>query len=116
MLPNNVNLSTKATNKAQYIKTQTGLTPNILYRIAIMLAVKEGGNLKNAGVGDYDGQKLNKSVLFGDHYEVYDVVINQYLHEFDINIDLSKAVTAMIEVGIHKMGQVKNLVDICNLK
>ena len=116
MLPNNVSLSTKVSNKAQYIKSQTGVTPNILYRIAIMLAIKEGGNLKNAGVGDYDGQKLNKSVLFGEHADVYDVVINQYLHDLDINMDLSKAVTAMIEVGIHKMGQVKNLVDICNLK
>lgn len=115
MLPNRITLSSKATNKMQYIKSQTGVTPNILSRIAIMLAIKEGNTLNNAGVGDSEGQTLDKSVLFGDHIDVYDVVINQHIHEFDIKLDLQKAIPALIEVGVHKMGQVKSLVDVCKL-
>ncbi len=115
MLPSQVRLSTKVTNKLQYMKSQTGVTPNILSRIAIMLAIKEGNKLTDAGVGDYDGQVLNKSVLFGDEIDTYDIILNQYLHENDITLDPSKAITALIEVGVHKMGHVKNLIELCEL-
>lgn len=116
MLPNRVHLSTKATNKLQYIKSSTGITPNILSRIAIMLAVKEGSDLLNSGVEDFDGQVLDKSVLFGEHSEVYDVLINQYIHDYKIKLDIQKTIASLVEVGIHKMGHIKNLEDICNLK
>jgi len=116
MLPNRVRLSTNATNRLQYIKTKTGITPNILSRIAIMLAIKEGGNLTNSGVEDCDGQILDKSVLFGDHAEIYDVLINQYIHDYDIELDTQNTIASLVEVGVHKMGHIKNLVDICNLK
>lgn len=116
MLPNRVRLSTKATHKMQYIKSQTGITPNILSRIAIMLAIKEGNNLKNAGIGDFEGQVLDKSVLFGDHIEIYDVLINQHFYDNDIELEPQKAIASLVEVGVHKMGQVKNLIDICRLK
>ena len=116
MLPNRVRLSTKATNKMQYMKSQIGITPNILSRFAIMLAIKEGSNLKNSGAEDSDGQVLDKSVLFGEHAEIYDVLINQYIHDHDIELDIQNTITSLIEVGVHKMGHIKNLVDICNLK
>jgi len=116
MLPNRIKLSTNATNKMQYFKTKTGITPNILSRVAIMLAIKEGGNLTNSGVEDYDGQVLDKGVLFGEHTEVYDVLINQYIHDYDIKLDIQKTIVSLIEIGVHKMGHVKNLVDVCNLK
>jgi len=115
MLPNRVRLSTKATNKMQYMKSQTGITPNILSRIAIMLAIKEGNKLKDAAVGDYEGQVLDKSVLFGDHMDIYDVLINQYIHDNNIKFDLPKTIASLIEVGVHKMGHVKNLVDLSKL-
>jgi DNA sulfur modification protein DndE len=116
MLPNRIRLSTKVTNKMQYIKSKTGITPNILSRIAIMLAIKEGSNLKNAGAADFEGQVLDKSVLFGEHAEVYDVLINQYIHDYSIEYDIQKTVASLVEIGVHKMGHVKNLVDICYLK
>lgn len=116
MLPNRVKLSTNATRKMQYIKSQTGITPNILSRIAIMLAIKESNNLKNAGIGDFEGQVLDKSVLFGDHDEVYDVLINQYINDNNIELEPQKVVASLVEIGVHKMGHVKNLIDICELK
>ena len=112
MLPNRVSLSQKATDKLRYMKTQTGLTPNILSRIAIMLSIKEGSNLKNAGVSDYDGQVLSRDVLFGDHADVYDVMINQYIYEYDINMPLPQTIAALIEIGVFKMGHVKNVKDL----
>ncbi|PCH58862.1 MAG: hypothetical protein COC14_00065 [Burkholderiaceae bacterium] len=115
MLPNRVKLSTKSTDKFRYLKSKTGLTPNILARIAMMLALKEGSNLSNAGVADNDGQDLNKSVLFGEHEDVYDVMINQYLYEHDVDMDVQQAIVALIEVGVHKMGHLKSIEEIYKL-
>lgn len=116
MLPNQVQLSEKATNKMQYIKSKTGLTPNISSRIAIMLAMKEGSNLKNAELEDMNGQVLNKGVLFGEHLDVYDVLINQYMHENEIDLGIRRTIASLVEIGVHKMGHIKSLSDVCKLK
>lgn len=99
----------------QYLKSQTGITPNILSRFAIMLAIKDGGDLMNSGVDDYEGQVLDKSVMFGEHVEVYDVLINQYIHDNDIKLDIQKTIVSLVEIGIHKMGHVKSLNDLSKL-
>ena len=115
MLPNRIHLSQKATDKLRFIKSKTGLTPNILSRIAIMLAIKEDGNLSNAGVLDYNGQELNQSVLFGDHIDAYDVLINQFVYEKNIKQDLPKVIAALVEVGVFKMGHIRDISQIASV-
>ena len=114
MLPNRIYLSTQATERLKYIKSATGVTPNIIARIAIMLAIKDETGLGSAGIKDFDGQELNQSVLFGDHFQVYDVMINQYLADHNIDVPVAQAIAAMVEVGIHKMGHAKKVDDLCN--
>ena len=116
MLPTRIKLSKKATDKLRYLKIQTGLTPNILSRVAIMLAIKEGGNLSNAGVGEMDGgQELNDSTLFGEHISLYDVIINQYIEDKKIGLSLTETIVALVEVGVHKMGHIKRVEQLCEL-
>jgi len=112
MLPNRIALSQKATDKLRYMKQNTGLTPNILARVAIMLAIKEGSNLKNAGVNDTDGQVLSRDVLFGDSAAAYDVLINQYIHDYAIDGSIQEVIPALIEVGVFKLGHVKKIQDL----
>jgi len=112
MLPNRIALSSNATGKLRYMKQKTGLTPNILSRFAIMKAIAGGGSIKNAGVGDNDGQVLSREVLFGDHAESYDVMLNQYVHENNIKDPLQDIIVALIEIGVHKMGHVKKIQDL----
>ena len=112
MLPNRVQTSSKAMGKLRYMKQATGLTPNILSRFAIMKAIEGGGSIKNAGVGDNDGQVLSRDVLFGDHAEVYGVLLNQYVHENNIEEPLQDVIVALIEIGVHKMGHVKKIQDL----
>ncbi len=116
MLPNRVSLSQKATGKLRYIKNQTGLSLNILSRIAIMLTINDGNKLQNTGVSDYDGQILSRDVLFGDHQDVYSVLINEYIESNKIDVKLSEAVSAMIEIGVFKMGHIKSLLDLAKLQ
>lgn len=113
MLPNRIRLSQKATDKLRYLKSHTGLTPNILARIAIMLSVKDNTGLENAGVSDYEGQELSQSVLFGENILVYDVMINQYIHDHNIEQPCAHVIVAMVEEGVHKMGHIKKIDDLC---
>jgi DNA sulfur modification protein DndE len=116
MIPNRIKLSKKATDKLRYLKSQTGLTPNILSRIAIMLAIEEGSDLSNAGVGNMDGgQELNDTTLFGEHIAVYDVLINQYIHDKKLELSVGETIVAMIEIGIKKMGHIRQLEQLCDL-
>ncbi|MCF7987307.1 MAG: DndE family protein [Methylovulum sp.] len=115
MLPNRIKLSKKATDKLRYLKGQTGLTPNILSRIAIMLAIREGSDLSNAGVSDNDGQELNDTTLFGEHIYVYDILINQYIYEKHLKLNIAETIVALIEIGVHKIGHVKSLDQLCHL-
>ena len=90
-LPNRVRLSQQATDKLRYLKSRTDITPNILSRIAIMLAIRENGDLTNAGVSDYNGQVLDQSVLFGEHVDAYEVIINQFVYDkklTECNLDI----------------------------
>ena len=112
MLPNRISLSTNATGKLRYMKQHTGVTPNILSRIAIMLAIKRGGDTKNAGVQDGAGQVLSRDVLFGDHAQIYEVLLNQYVKDNDISESLSEVIPILIEIGVHKMGHVKKIEDL----
>jgi len=116
MIPNRIKLSKKATDKLRFLKTKTGLTPNILSRIAIMLAIKEGSNLSNAGVGNMDGgQELNDTTLFGEHIAIYDVLINQYIYDKQLTLTITETIVAMIEIGVHKMGHIRKVEELCDL-
>ena len=115
MLPRSIALSKVASDKLRAMKASTGLTPNILARIAIMLAIEDGTSLANSSVGDADGQVLSKDVLFGEHVEIYEVLINQFKHDTNNECSLAEIISSLIEAGVHKMGHVKALTDLVNL-
>ena len=116
MLPNRIKLSKNATDKLRYLKSKTGLTPNILSRIAIMLTIREGSDLSNSGVGDMDsGQELNDTTLFGEHIYFYDILINQYIHDKKIELSVGETIVAMVEIGVYKMGHIRQLEQLCDL-
>jgi DNA sulfur modification protein DndE len=116
MIPNRIKLSKKATDKLRFLKTKTGLTPNILSRIAIMLAIREGGDLSNAGVGNMEGgQELNDTTLFGEHIYLYNILINQYINDKQLDLSVGETIVAMVEIGIFKMGHIRQLEQLCDL-
>jgi len=116
MLPRSITLSKVATDKLRSMKASTGLTPNILARVAIMLAIKDGSSLANASVGDAEGQILSKDVLFGEYTDVYEVLLNQYVHGADNDCSLSEIIPSLIEAGVHKMGHIKSINDLADLR
>lgn len=116
MLPNRIKLSKNATDKLRYLKTKTGLTPNILSRVAIMLAIRDGTDLSNSTVSDMEGgQELNDTTLFGEHIYLYDILINQYIHDKQLKLTVGETIVAMVEIGVYKMGHIKQIEELCCL-
>lgn len=67
-------ISADATSKLRYLRQKTGMTPNLLCRMAVMLSLEEGP-LGAARAPDEDGSEFNAYTLTGD----YSALISAFL-------------------------------------
>jgi DNA sulfur modification protein DndE len=65
---NKLKISQEATSRLRFLRQRTGLTPNLLCRIAIMLSLEEGPC--PAPAPDDHGQEFNAYTLVGEHHEL----------------------------------------------
>lgn len=113
--PHKFKISTSSTAKLKYLKSKTGLTPNILSRYAIALALADENGLGNASISDLDGQEFNAPTLFGEHLDIYEALLRQFIYQSNLGWDPVKHVASLIEVGLHKMGHVRSIKDVAQL-
>ena len=114
MIPLRIRTSTWAANRLKYLKSKTGLTPNILSRIAIVLSLREL-KLIRKDVDDLSGQEFNSSTLFGEHQKVYELLFAKYLGETQDDRDNGAIIATHIDNGLHKMMHIKSLQDVAQL-
>ena len=114
MIPNRIRVSRHATSRLVFLKSQTGLTPNILSRIAYMLAIRDMRKIPQL-VEDLSGQEFNAPTLFGEHQEIYDLLLTKYFHVTEDTGDPSTVIPNLIENGLHKMGHIRSLEDVVRL-
>lgn len=114
-LPNRVKLSTHATERLKMLKGWTGLTPNIVARISIMLVIRDNVSLQNSGLQDTDGQEISKSVLFGEHSDIYELLLTEYFQKCEIDELRGEEISKLIEIGVHKLGHVRSLEQIASV-
>ena len=113
--PHKFRVSASSTAKLKFLKSKTGLTPNILCRFAIALALADENGLGNASVSDLEGQEFNAPTLFGEHLDIYEALLRQFTHESDLSWDPVRHVASLVEVGLHKMGHVRSIKDVAQL-
>lgn len=113
--PNKFKVSSSSSDKLKFLKSKTGLTPNILCRYAIMLALKDAKSLGQAAVADLNGQEFNTPTLFGEHMDLYELLLRQFMHDQAIDDDPVRCVAALVEIGLHKMGHVRSLREVAAL-
>lgn len=112
MFPTRIYLSKKTWDRLQYLQTQTRLTPNIVARIALSLALRD---IRTASVNENKPEQthiINRDVLFGDQENTYEVLIRQFYAEQNIDYDIQDVLRSLIDSGLHKMGHIKSLIDI----
>ncbi|MCO7543262.1 DndE family protein [Stutzerimonas nitrititolerans] len=113
--PHKFKVSSASTDKLRYLKSKTGLTPNILCRFAICNALKDTTGVGNASVSDLNGQEFNSPTLFGEHMDIYELLLRQFMFEHNIEDDPVRCVAALVEIGLHKMGHVRSLKEVVQL-
>lgn len=112
MFPTRIQLSKQTWDRLQFLQTKTRLTPNVLARTAIALALRD---TRTATINDTRPEQahiINRDVLFGDQEKVYEVLIQQFCSEQKIEADYQSIIRSLIDSGLHKMGHVKKLSDL----
>ncbi|WP_106477950.1 DndE family protein [Phytohalomonas tamaricis] len=114
MFPSRIHLSKKTWDRLQYMQTKTRLTPNVLARTAIALALRD---THTATINENKPEQthvINRDVLFGDQANVYEALIYQFCAEQKIDADIQDIVRSLIDVGLHKMGHIKSILNMNN--
>ena len=114
MIPNRVRVSQHATGRLRFLKSQTGLTPNILSRIAFILAIRDMRKVPKL-IEDSSGLEFNAPTLFGEHQEIYDLLLTKYYHVTSDKDDPNSVICNLIENGLHKMGHIRSLEHVVRL-
>jgi DNA sulfur modification protein DndE len=72
-------ISADATSKLRFLRQRTGLTPNLLCRIALMLSL-EDGPVGNVPPPDEEGSEFNSYTLTGEHGALY-IALTRWMEE-----------------------------------
>ncbi len=114
MIPFRVRISDAATARCRYIKSRTGLTPNILCRVALALSLRERRPVLSESP-DLSGQELNAPTLFGEHQRIYELMLEKYCMEHADERDVAVVIASHVDNGLHKMGHIRSLNDVASL-
>ena len=111
-LPNEVVLSTKASRKFSYIKQKTGITPNIMARIALLKALELNLEPSNLELPESLHQKIPRDVAFGEYLDIFNYGIKEYIVSHSYTGDVKELITNLIETGSYKIGSIKKFQDL----
>lgn len=114
MIPHRLKISGQASARLKYLKSRTGLTPNILSRFAFVLSIREMRRVTRSA-RDFNGQEFNAPTLFGEHQELYDLILARYVDLAKDDRPKAIIVANHIENGLHKMGHIRRLEDVATL-
>ena len=109
-LPNRIRLSQSASDQLGLLKTRTGLTPNILARIAFSYSLRADFDYQQLTPAA-DGLEFNLVTLLGDYSSLYELLLFQD-SQASTSEELSNALISHIENGLTYMMGTKRLTDL----
>ncbi len=115
MIPHRIRISDRASGRLRYLKSRTGMTPNILSRFAFLLSARKMQNCVH-GPADLNGQEFNAPTLFGEHQELYELLLVRYVETVKDEREAGYVIASHIENGLHKMGHIRSVEDLVKLK
>lgn len=113
MLPKRLHVSQGATDKLRILKGRTGLTPNILCRIALVRSLNDGakgGRLKT----DLSGSEFNHGTFFGEHAAVFEALLRQVHGPMDAKV-LAQCIASHVDDGLQQLTKAKSILDLVQL-
>ena len=115
MIPNRIRISETSTARLRYLKSKTGLTPNILARFAFALSARDARTMVKLDAA-LDGQEFNAPTLFGEHQRLYELLLVRYLRATQDERPVATIIAHHVDVGLHKMGHIRQLDDLVALQ
>lgn len=114
MFPNRIRISKGASDQLKLIKQRTGMTPNILCRMAIMLSLRRNCLRKNNSA-KLDGLEFNLSTLFGDHVVLYECLFRQAYGELN-HKEAEALLAAHVDDGVMVLKAARSLTELTLLR
>lgn len=111
-LPMEVLLSKSTTKKFAIIKQRTGITPNLMGRVALMKALEAGVILNALKPIEVGGQKIPKDVFFGDNADIYEVVVELFIKESSYDGSVKDLVNMLVDYGSHSIPIIRTMADL----
>ena len=111
MLPNRIRIDKQTSEHLKMIEGRTGVTPNILCRIAFIKSLAGGTDFSKSNI-NLDGLDFNLATLFGDSSRLYNALLeNKYRITDPKHAEMILAMH--IQDGIKSMRGIKTLTDLC---
>lgn len=114
---NKIHVSQKATKYFPHLKGRTGLTPNILCRMALCLSISDP-SVPNGRMDDEKGQEFSRYTLLGEWDSFYIALLRERLirDRLDPDKDLMPQFKAHLNRGVAMLfSRVKDLSDVNDL-
>ncbi len=114
MFPNRIKISKGASDQLKLIKQRTGVTPNVLCRMAIILSLQRAGlNKKNHA--KLDGLEFNLITLFGEQTALYECLVRQTYGDLNQK-EAEMILAAHVDDGIMILKAARALSDLTHLR
>jgi DNA sulfur modification protein DndE len=110
MLPKRLRISKSATDYLKVLKARTGLTPNVVCRIALLMSLEEGPRGGSRTVEEL-GSELNAPTLFGEFANLFEALIRQVHGTLDTK-DCTAVIISHIDDGIERLRKSRTLPDL----
>ncbi|UIJ38405.1 DNA sulfur modification protein DndE [Desulfobaculum bizertense] len=94
-----VQFSKDADNKLRSLKAKTGLTPNILCRLAFCLSVEHGTEPPEIDMTER-GREINRYTLFGEYETMFTSLLKVWMLEYSSTVEINELCVRHIHRGI----------------
>ena len=113
-----IKISEESTKRLKTLKTRTGLTPNIICRIALCFSLNSGPIINTVIKLDEEGQEFNRFTLLGKRDIYYIALVKQRCIED--GLDPQKEFMSQFKLHLNNgiisvFSRVKSLPDLINL-
>ena len=110
MLPKRMKISKASADTLKLIKGRTGVTPNLVCRMALVLSLEDGprGGSKQC---DLNGNEFNGPTLFGEHGLLFECLIREVHGALDSK-QCAAVIASHIEAGLDRLRKAKSLLEL----
>lgn len=102
-----IKFSREADSWLRTLKSRTGVTPNLLCRLALSVSLAETGGLKVDGIDEDSDREINRATLLGDFDLLAACLLTQWRAEnvAFANVELEDLLRAHVHRGILLLSQ-----------